>query len=775
MRRDLPASAAADARFMAWRDWLDSLIEREVLRLRARYELSLDELRGLYVSDAQVDALLRERLGDEVQPDPSAALTARAQALAPSFEAGTALCAIGHRLDLNQAELDLLLLALAPEIDPRYETLYAYLNNDIARRHLTIDLAQRLLADSRAKASRSDARLPASRAQPLRSDAKHLLVGNAPLLASGAIELFDVDEHRSAWSQGVKVAPLIAQFCQGLPLADSRWPAVVRWFAGPSPARPAMAALHAMSSPGEPRPTTAGDAQQRRPLLPTAADNAQPRGPLLPTTAADAQPRRPLPPTAACVEPLLLITADDAQERLAAAIAWAAEHGLALLHAPASMLAQDSQGQLARSLVLGARLAQAALAIDDDAGAPLAPARLQLLVGSAVPVLLLAPVTTTSTTTWATTLADWPHRRIEVGMPSCDQRLALWRDAARQQRLDLPEPALQALAQRHVLSGSRIRAALATVAAATWTHSGVEAPDLHAALDHEAAARANDVLARLATRVERTHHWQQLVLAENSTRQLREIADAIRVRDQVYRQWGMQQRTGRSAGLMMLFCGASGTGKTMAASVVSNAAELPLYRIDLASVVSKYIGETEQNLDRIFRAAERASAVLLFDEADALLGRRSEVKDAHDRYANLEVAYLLQKMEEHDGVVILSSNLPKNLDSAFARRMHYTVEFGRPSAPLRERLWRGMFPVGVPLAPDIDYAFLAERFETTGGEIQAIALDAAFLAAAQGGMLTMQHLMYAMSRRQTQQGNAGGMGRYREHHAQREAGHAATA
>ena len=170
---------------------------------------------------------------------------------------------------------------------------------------------------------------------------------------------------------------------------------------------------------------------------------------------------------------------------------------------------------------------------------------------------------------------------------------------------------------------------------------------------------------------------------------------------------------------MMLFTGAVGHrqdhGRRRSSPTTLG---LDLYRVDLAAVVSKYIGETEKNLDRDLRRRRGANAILLFDEADALLGKRSEVKDAHDRYANIEIAYLLQKMEDHDGVVILATNLPKNIDPAFARRMHYVLEFARPNAQLRERLWRGMFPPAAPLADDIDFGFLAQTFETTGGDIR---------------------------------------------------------
>ena len=165
----------------------------------------------------------------------------------------------------------------------------------------------------------------------------------------------------------------------------------------------------------------------------------------------------------------------------------------------------------------------------------------------------------------------------------------------------------------------------------------------------------------------------------------------------VYSEWGFAQRIASGKGLKVLFAGASGTGKTMTAGVIARDLGLDLYKIDLSGIVSKYIGETEKNLDRIFRAAHASNAILFFDEADALFGKRSEVKDAHDRYANIEVAYLLQKIEEHEGVVILASNLSKNIDDAFSRRMHYVIEFPLPDERHRELLWRGMFPPEVPL------------------------------------------------------------------------------
>jgi SpoVK/Ycf46/Vps4 family AAA+-type ATPase len=215
-----------------------------------------------------------------------------------------------------------------------------------------------------------------------------------------------------------------------------------------------------------------------------------------------------------------------------------------------------------------------------------------------------------------------------------------------------------------------------------------------------------------------------------------------------------------------LFAGVSGTGKTMTAEVLARELGLDLYKIDLSSLVSKYIGETEKNLDRIFRAAQTSNAILFFDEADALFGKRSEVKDAHDRYANIEVAYLLQKTEEHDGFVILATNLAQNMDEAFKRRMNYTVEFPFPDEAHRERLWQRMFPPQTPLGEDLDFAFLSRQFALSGGNIKSAALAAAFLAAADGGVVQMCHLIQAVAREWQKLGKLPSASEFKGYYAQ---------
>jgi SpoVK/Ycf46/Vps4 family AAA+-type ATPase len=214
----------------------------------------------------------------------------------------------------------------------------------------------------------------------------------------------------------------------------------------------------------------------------------------------------------------------------------------------------------------------------------------------------------------------------------------------------------------------------------------------------------------------------------------------------VYDEWGFDRKLSLGKGLNVLFAGPSGTGKTMAAEVLAGELGLDLYKIDLSTVVSKYIGDTEKNLARIFAEAATSNAILFFDEADALFGKRSEVKDAHDRYANIEIGYLLQRMEEYEGVVILATNLRKNMDEAFVRRMHFTVEFPFPNAQDRRRIWAHIWPEATPRSAELDADVLARRFELAGGNIRNIALAAAFLAASDGGVVTMAHLLHATRR-----------------------------
>lgn len=240
--------------------------------------------------------------------------------------------------------------------------------------------------------------------------------------------------------------------------------------------------------------------------------------------------------------------------------------------------------------------------------------------------------------------------------------------------------------------------------------------------------------------------WIDLVLPNDTRGQLEELCAQVRLRSTVLDQWGFRAQLSGGKGVHALFCGPPGTGKTLAAEVVACELGKRLWRVDLAQLVSKYIGETEKNIDRVFRAAGAEGALLFFDEADALFGRRSEVKDAHDRYANQEVSYLLQQMEEYEGISILATNLARNLDDAFLRRLQFLVDFPFPDEELRRRIWEVVFPATAPLAAAVDLRTLARGVRLSGGHIRNIALAAAYLAADQGEEIGMDHLWHAARR-----------------------------
>jgi hypothetical protein len=253
-------------------------------------------------------------------------------------------------------------------------------------------------------------------------------------------------------------------------------------------------------------------------------------------------------------------------------------------------------------------------------------------------------------------------------------------------------------------------------------------------------------LVSFAMKVPLRRGWDDLVLPKAHLEQLAELVSHVRHQSRVYDDWGFHAKVSAGRGIVALFSGPSGTGKTLSAEVVARDLGLDLYRIDLASLISKYIGETEKNLARVFDDGERSGSILFFDEADAVFGKRSEVKDAHDRYANIETSYLLQRIEDYPGLVILATNMGRNIDAAFQRRMSFVIDFPLPDAAHRRRIWRGIFPTAAPLESDVDFEFLSERFVLSGGHIRNVAVAAAFRAAGNGGVIGMQHVLLSLRR-----------------------------
>ncbi|HEY9694208.1 MAG TPA: ATP-binding protein [Oculatellaceae cyanobacterium] len=358
-------------------------------------------------------------------------------------------------------------------------------------------------------------------------------------------------------------------------------------------------------------------------------------------------------------------------------------------------------------------------------------------------------------------------------IPESSLRRECWLTHLQAAQINIDDAELNVLSDRFLLTPDQIADAVATAYnTARWqqisssksesflnssnqdnSHLKIAKP-LPSFLNLCSAARAQSGhdLATLARKITPKYTWDDIVLPPNQLTQLQDICKEAEYRDLVHQKWGFADKLSLGKGLNVLFSGSPGTGKTMAAEVIAHQLQLDLYKIDLSQIVSKYIGDTEKNLNRIFTAATNSNAILFFDEADALFGKRSEVQDARDRYANIEVGYLLQKMEEYEGIAILTTNLRSNMDTAFERRLRFIIEFVLPDAKNRHLIWQGIFPENAPCSPDLDLEFLAQNFEITGADIRNIVLTAAFLAANDGGVIEMVHLIRAVRREHQKRG-----------------------
>ena len=325
----------------------------------------------------------------------------------------------------------------------------------------------------------------------------------------------------------------------------------------------------------------------------------------------------------------------------------------------------------------------------------------------------------------------------EIAKPTIAEQQAAWEESLGPAADDIPA----ALASQFNLNLPQIQL-LAQTALATPTNDPDEPDELRQRLWNGCRLSLRPRLEALAQRIDALATWEQLVLPNDELALLHQIAAQVGQRNTVYEQWGFARRMNRGLGISALFAGESGTGKTMAAEVIANDLSLDLYRIDLSAVVSKYIGETEKNLRKLFDTIEDGGAILFFDEADALFGKRSEVKDSHDRYANIEINYLLQRMEAYRGLAILATNMKSALDPAFMRRLRFIVNFPFPGPAERIQMWQKAFPPAMP-KDELDWARLA-RLNLTGGNIHTVALNAAFAAAhSEDKQVTMELVLAA--------------------------------
>ncbi len=698
---------------------LDLLLHREIFRLRANYQLSLDEFRGLYISDEQVDAYINKALASHPDIHDIDVLTKKACDL-HSMHASKIPRQWRHVVEefgLNGFEQDVLLLALALEIDLKYETLYGYLNNDVTLKYPTIDLALRVFRD--------DATSHHKHRQSLSPHAK--------LFAYGLLEnvVGNNTLQRSSLAAGFRLTPALVNYLTDIPLHDPKLSSVV----------------------------TLNLVEHEEINVAPIAQAVKNRVKQLATLF-----RSKISPDFVVVEGV------EGCGRKHAGRLLCKQLGLCIIEINSGLLSTSDENDLdlLTRILLLARLHGAGILFNafdvlmqDD------PARLRILTNIlprlaavSVPILL----TVQPQTLGRESLKSYRVVNLELPEPDITERRRLWNLYLHESELNVSAADIDDLVERFILTNDQVRAAIDAAIVERALKANGEEKSNRDVLFKAARDQSIGEIGKLAQKVSLKFSWNDLVLPRPTLKRVKEITAAIQHRNKVYKEWGMERRVHNANGLMVLFSGASGTGKTMTASVIARNIGLHLYRIDLSGIVSKYIGETEKNLDKIFAGVRRANAILFFDEADALFGKRSEVKDAHDRYANIEVAYLLQKMEEHDGVVILATNLSKNMDQAFSRRMHYVVEFPKPSAEHRERLWRGIFPLDTPVTEDVDFVFLAKQFDNTGGDIKNIALDAAFLAAENGQRVEMEQLIKAMSRQMIKQGKVPSATDFKQYH-----------
>jgi hypothetical protein len=429
--------------------------------------------------------------------------------------------------------------------------------------------------------------------------------------------------------------------------------------------------------------------------------------------------------------PLVQLCGHDPQARRAVAAAACESLGLSLLAFPSSSIPSDPAelSAFARLCERESALLGAALLLEnDDAGEPAMDRlieRFAVAIGSA---LILSA--------WGRHAS--PLQRsvaFDVERPAVDEQRILWREELGE---GVTDRAVDSVVSQFALSANEIRdAAMAARASRATSQERAFEPLLWEACRRQARPR----LDGLAQRIDAVARWDDLVLPAPALGSLREVGIHTRHRTTVYERWGFAERSRRGLGISALFAGGSGTGKTMGAEVLAAELRLDLYRIDLSQVVSKYIGETEKNLRRVFDAAEEGGAVLLFDEADALFGKRTEVKDSHDRYANIEVSYLLQRMEAYRGLAILTTNMKEALDTAFLRRIRFIVQFPFPDALARAEIWRRIFPPATPVE-GLDPVRLAQ-LTLAGGNIRNVAVSAAFLAAEAETAVRMEHVLQA--------------------------------
>jgi hypothetical protein len=612
---------------------------------------------------------------------------ARGQVQAPAAE-WPRLAGLSEAFGLTDFDLAVLVLALAPDLDRVFESCYGYLNDDVTRRRATVGLALDLCGH--------DAWDPAARAR---------FGAGAPLVEGGLLELEDAD--RPLLSRVLRVPDRVVAHLLGDDTPDDVLYGLIQ----------AIDSSHGVSDTGISDAGISGTGISE-PAGPDAA------------TLAEIERRPGLVELLRAGPTLIQLRERRKGSADAVALALFAAAGRPALRITLTEQVLARADQIVPALIREARLRRAGLVV--FLPEPVDPGP---LCTDRVPVLLVGEARRES--------GGWPVRPLVVDIESppggAPEWIARWRTEL---GTIAPGTDLEATVAPFRLTATGIARAAGT-ARALAALEGRQPDETHI----RRAARQENArgMGPGVRHVEPAVGWPDLVLPEAEGTRLHELVDRVRNRDRVLGAWGLRTGGGRGRGVAALFAGESGTGKTLAAEVVAGALGLDLYVVELSALVDKYVGETEKNLERLFAEADRVDAVILFDEADAVFGKRSETKDAHDRYANMESAYLLQRLESFNGVALLTTNLRANIDDAFTRRFDVIVDFPFPDAALRKALWQRCLAGPVPLDPDVaDGSALtpvADRFELAGGAIRAAATTAAYLAAAGGRSVSAEDLL----------------------------------
>ena len=632
-----------------------------VAQRRADDPATDDPFRGLYVNDEMVDRLLA---GDGHRPTQERTAHAELERSADAAEAaGQAipLRRLAHDAGLSELDTELLVIALLPDLDSRFERLYGYLNDDVTRRRASVGLALELAGVS-----------------SMSSVARGRLAARGALVDRALLTVEDGD--RPFLTRALRV--------------------------------PDRVVAHLLGD-DEPDPL----------LVPMLAD----------VTPYDAAIGAELARTLRAGLRLVHLREHELGTGQAIAAAALAAAGRGVVAVDLTLLSRDPD-PLDLAVVAGREALLRGAGLVAGPVEALADASLEALRRlSRWPVPLLLVGTGTWDPRWS------PEAPLSLDLPplGVHDRVELWREhLAPGSDLDAEQ-----LAAHLALGPGQVGKVFRTAEASALLSGGpVTSDDLQRGVRAQNAAG----LERLARRIEPDVSWPDLVLAPLVLQSLRGLSERARHRDIVLTDWRMRRGGGRGRGVTALFAGDSGTGKTMSAEVIAADLGLDLYTVNLATVVDKYVGETEKNLERIFAEAGGVNAVLFFDEADAIFGKRSDVRDAHDRYANIESAYLLQRLESFDGLAILATNLRANIDEAFTRRLDAIIDFPAPTPELRERLWHQCLAPPLPLGNDLDLEFCAQAFELAGGNIRSASITAAYVAAETGRPVGMAEVIAAV-------------------------------